>query len=381
MARLNDPGKVRGVCLLGDYDPNHPRCAIIREGLSKQGIKVIECHPARHDLKQVREKKGNLNYVICLYKELWRQFRTADKDFTHVIVPHNNHLVAPLAYYFAKRYRKKFVIDSYDSIYYDASLKRGIRKGSLKSWRIFCAEKLALILADHILALTEGYKDYFASTFSLSKSKFSVFPVGVPANYFLDNGSKAQIARRKESSDFKVLYWGVFLPHHGLHVVVQAADMLRNYPNIKFCLVGDGMLRQQIRHQVSQLDLKNVCLPGYVSQETLINHIIEADVCLGVFSKDEKARISITNKVVQALAMKKPLITERSPITESVFTHKENAYLVPPEDAEALAHAVLELKEDIDLRLRLAQNGYKLYVSCFSEEALGKRLKTILEQV
>jgi len=65
------------------------------------------------------------------------------------------------------------------------------------------------------------------------------------------------------------------------------------------------------------------------------------------------------------------LLTGDTPAIREVYTHGEDAYLVPAADAEALARGIRELKADPQLLSRLGRNHAKLYGEKFQPAALA----------
>jgi glycosyltransferase involved in cell wall biosynthesis len=123
--------------------------------------------------------------------------------------------------------------------------------------------------------------------------------------------------------------------------------------------------------------LTNVNFVGFLPDERLVEFIEAADVCMGIFSRHPLALASIGNKVYQALAMKKAVVTENSTAARSALPFAEGV-LVPPESPEALAAAILRLRDDHDLRRRLEEQGYEEFKGRFSEVAIGARFSEIL---
>ena len=61
--------------------------------------------------------------------------------------------------------------------------------------------------------------------------------------------------------------------------------------------------------------------------------------------------------VVEAITIGAPCILTSVGYTEKVFTHLENAYLIPSKDENSLASAVLELLNNENLRKKISDNG------------------------
>ncbi len=89
----------------------------------------------------------------------------------------------------------------------------------------------------------------------------------------------------------------------------------------------------------------------------------------------------IPNKVFDALAVGRPVVTADTPAVREVLTHGETAWLCPPGDPAALADALLALRADAGTRRRLADRGHELFARHFSIDALADDVATIVLEV
>ena len=89
----------------------------------------------------------------------------------------------------------------------------------------------------------------------------------------------------------------------------------------------------------------------------------------------------IPNKVFQALACARPVITADTPAARELLTDDADALLVPPGDPEALAAALRRVAGEAGLAERLADAGRATYEARASEEVLGARWRSLLERV
>lgn len=344
---------------LGAYDLNYARNIVIRHGLEENGIEVGECQVSPRLNTRTR------------YKELWKKFRRIKDDISAIIVAEMNHSIMPLAYYFAKKKKAPLIFDPfisfYDSIIFDRGL---INISSLKAKKYFWLDKISMKLADYLLSDTEEHKKYFISAFKIKKKIF-VVPVGANEKIFYPRTAK-------KNQDFKVIFWGKFIPLHGIEYILKAAKVLETSPEIKIDLIGNGQTFNEMKSLAEKMKLKNIAFLGFVDINQLPVLMSMADICLGIFGNTSKAKRVIPNKVYCGIAMKKPVITGDSPAIREFFEHKKHVYLVPMADAEALAEGILELKENEDLREKIAENGYKIFQERFTSEKIGEMVKDIL---
>lgn len=169
---------------------------------------------------------------------------------------------------------------------------------------------------------------------------------------------------------------------HGVRYIVEAAKLLEHHKDIKFELRGSGQTYNEALKLCIKLKVKNIALtPTWVPYHELPNYIAKADVCLGIFGETEKAKRVVPTKAVEALAMRKPLITGDSPAAREILKDGENCVLVPMADSKALAEAILSLRNDKKLRDEIAERGYELFREKLSPRAIGRELKFVLSEL
>ena len=56
-------------------------------------------------------------------------------------------------------------------------------------------------------------------------------------------------------------------------------------------------------------------------------------------------------------------------------------YLVKPADPKAIVAALIELKSNPALRIKIAENGHKMFIKEFTPKAVGKQLVKYIEEI
>jgi len=346
------------ICYFGAYDPNYPRNFVIRQGLRKNGVEVIECQiPIGFNIGR-------------RYIELWKKFHRIKRGFSAIIVAEFNHVVMPMAYYFARKNRIPLIFDPFVS-FYDSLVvdRKEIAACSIKSKVCFWVDRVSMNLADYLLTDTEEHKKHFLTAFKVKK-KIEVIPVGANEELFYPQ-------RKKKNRQFIVLFWGTFIPLHGIEYILKAAKILEKNSEIRVDLVGDGQTFDEMRNFARKLKLINIRFLGFVDLDQLPTLMASADVCLGIFGNTPKAGRVVPHKVYSALAMKKTVITGDTPAIRKHFIHKRHLYLVPMASPEAIAEGVMALKEDSNLRENIAKQGCKYFLENFSTEKIGEKAKSV----
>jgi len=356
------------VCLFGGYNPKYIRNVIIKEGLIKNGVEVVECHAKP-------KFKFWLRYPILFFKHL--KFFSIKYDF--IFVPAFRHKDVPLAKLIGLLVNKPVVFDPFVSRYETKVVdQKKVAPYSMQARHNFGVDKLSFKLADIVLVDTFAHADYYAKEFGIDRVKFSRIPVGVPDepfSLFTTRGEK----KRKEGANFLVQFYGSFLPLQGIEYIVQAARIVEGYDKtIRFELIGSGQTFPMIKKLVEELRLKNTILRNWLPFNELPEVVSGADICLGIFGNTEKTLRVIPNKLFQCLSLKKPVITGRTPAILEYFVDRENILLCEPANADSLAKAIMALKDNEQLRKKIAENGYRLIQENFTSQVIGKQLKEIL---
>ncbi|RIK19085.1 MAG: hypothetical protein DCC51_09470, partial [Anaerolineae bacterium] len=121
-----------------------------------------------------------------------------------------------------------------------------------------------------------------------------------------------------------------------------------------------------------------VTFHGFVSQDELLDSLAQAHVCLGVFGTTRQAQFTVQNKVWEGLAMGRPVVSGDSPTIRAALADREEVYLIERHSPEALAAALIELRDDPALRERIAAAGHARYLTHNSIPAIGRQMKEAL---
>jgi glycosyltransferase involved in cell wall biosynthesis len=159
-------------------------------------------------------------------------------------------------------------------------------------------------------------------------------------------------------------------------VVLEAARLLAHLP-IQWTLIGTGPEAGALRAELARHPLPQVRWLPPVPYARLPDYVEAADMVLGVFGTTLKAASVIPNKVYQAVAAGRPLITRDGPGVREWLAHRPPwVYLVPPGDAVALAAAV----SDYCARALppSLENPHHQLLNDIEPEALGQRLLDVL---
>lgn len=364
------------VCYFGTYRANYARNQILLEGLRRNGVQVIECHEQLwHGIEdRVQAASGGwlrpafVVRVIRTYWKLLRTYRTV-KEFDIMVLGYPGQIDVYLARVLTWLRRKPLVMDVFMSLYLIASERSLTARHPITARLIYWLEKLACLLPDLLISDTAEYVQWFQEVYGLDPSRFRLVPTGADERIFYPIKVDKYIDGR-----FRVLYYGTFIPNHGVEHIVEAARILQDEPDILFELVGDGPTKARAMALVRAHGLKNVAFAGWVDRQALPRRVAAADICLGVFGTTPQSMMTVQNKIYEGLAMSKPVITGDSPTVRAHLEHGKTVFLVERENAHSLAEAILVLRNDSLLCNRLAIQGHQLFDERFSLVHIGGQM-------
>jgi glycosyltransferase involved in cell wall biosynthesis len=256
--------------------------------------------------------------------------------------------------------------------------RRLLAKNSPVAFLIRVLDRISLRLADLVIVDTAQNAEYVTNIASLKASQLLVLPVGADQDVFYP--STAVDPRTAGCLD--VLFYGKFIPLHGVETIVRAAALLQStHPGIRFELIGSGQDYTAARELARNLEISNVLWTDWLPYSELGKRLRKADIALGIFDSGEKAARVIPNKVHQALACGVPVVTRNSPAISDLLTDQQSALLVPPEDPAALAGAIVELAEDDHLRIAIGAAGRIAWEAHASEDRLAVLAQEALQRV
>jgi glycosyltransferase involved in cell wall biosynthesis len=142
------------------------------------------------------------------------------------------------------------------------------------------------------------------------------------------------------------------VPHKGQRFLVEAAALVvREMPEARFLLLGEGELRETLEGQIRHLHLaKHVVLTGFRADVLRVLKGLDLFVMSSVSE-------GLGTSLLDAMAAGRPIVATRAGGIPEVVAHGETGLLVAPRDAEALAGAILELLRDPARRQRFAAAG------------------------
>ena len=303
----------------GRFDPGYSRNRILRACYGDMGWRIADFHP-------VLSATGDIEARLRAIPE---------PELVHVPCFRQRDLAA------ASRYAKRLgipllfdpLISAYDKQIYE---RAKFSDADIRARRLLEWEQDLFSRADIIFADTTEHARFFSEMLGANARKIHVVYVGAEESLFFP-----ETAPHAPSESIEVLFYGSFIPLQGPEVIIEAARLCQDTP-VDWVLLGNGPLRAECERRAT--GLSNVFFEDWVPYEQLPKRIHQADILLGVFGTTLKAQRVIPNKVFQALACGKPLVTCSAPsYPAELLTNPASGILwVNAGDSKSLADAVMQ---------------------------------------
>jgi glycosyltransferase involved in cell wall biosynthesis len=325
----------------------------------------------------LKDKFDLESYFIASKVHFLLRIRKITKDKKYIFFLHPSYKIAPLLFLVRALAQKTIVVDAFVSLYdMRVNDNKIVSKKSLRSFYYYLLDFLFFKFSDIIIFDTEENKNFFSRIFKISnKKKKVVIPVIVDLDFI------ASVLTKKHDSlldknYFNVFFYGNYISLQGVEYIIRAAKILEKEKNIKFHILGPKDKGAKYVELAEQLNVKNINFLDAVEYEDLIRYMGEADVCLGIFGDTDKAKRVIPNKVLEAMACGKIVITGRNKEMERVFENKKDIIFCEMANEKDLAEKIMSLyenKEKFDKMGVNAKNKVKEYFS-------RRRLKEIISR-
>lgn len=361
---------------LGTYERSYPRTAVLIRGLRELGEPVAERHEPVWE--QEPHKAGDFLAPLPLARAAgrlagaWARLAASVANGPRpraVVAGYPAQPDAPFAWACARGRRVPLVVDMMISLVDTLGGDRGRASGASAA-ALAGLDRLTLRAASLAIADTDANAAFLARRFGVPRASLAVVPVGADPDLFAP--------RPPRPGPPLALFYGKLAPLHGLETVLEAVRR-PGVPRVR--LIGSGQLGAWLERELARDRPTGLEHAKWVPYGRLGDELAAASIALGVFGTSDKASRVVPNKVWQALAARRAVITADTPAAREVLSDGRDALLVTPGDPDALAVALRRLGEDPELRGRLAAAGRRRYEQLGTPRAVATRFRDALAEV
>lgn len=339
------------------------------------GIKYLWIKVPKY--KKSTDKKRVLKWIMFSLSLFFLPFNKLSRPDVIILSPMATFPVFP-SYILAKRFKAKFVFEVKD-IWPLTLIEIGGYSSKHPVIKIMrWLELFALRRADVIVSVLPNYGEYLKDN-GINRD-FVYIPNGIDLEELknvedLDENIKKLIPKDK----FIVGYVGTVGIANALDVLIKAANILRDYKDIAFVVVGDGSEKENLIKMVEEMSLDNVIFIPSIPKRQVQSILDLFDVCYIGLKKERIFKYGVSpNKIFDYMYSGKPIIHAIS--TEKEIVNIANCGIsVEAENPELIAEAIIKLKNMyVESRISMGLNGKEYVINNHSYGILAKKFLEVL---
>jgi glycosyltransferase involved in cell wall biosynthesis len=244
-------------------------------------------------------------------------------------------------------------------------------------------EWLELSLYEHsrrVLSFTKSFVDELTSR-GVPEEKIDVVVNGASLDLFSPQPTRdaALEAKLNLKGRFVVGYLGTLGLAHGLENVVHTAELIRDEP-VTFLFVGGGAARESVERLVQEKKLDNVLMIPRVTKQELLAYWSLCDASLVHLKDDPVFSTVIPSKIFESMAVGLPILyVGPDGEGDKIVLEHDAGLVIPPAAPAKLADAVRTLKNNAELRSRLAKNSLAA-APLYSRERQARKTLNVLRR-
>ena len=307
-------------------------------------------------------------------KAFWKLYRLIRQGRYHIVHTHSSK-AGVLGRVAAKLAGTPFIVHTLHSLVFHDYQPWAVNR----SWRII--KKICAPMTDHFISVSSIISRKAIEARIDRPDKFCTIYSGMELDWFLKAQVDPQAIRREFGIPDDAPVVGKIarlFPLKGHDQLMDAApEIVRRHPNVRFLLIGDGILYDHLRERARAAGiLENFVFAGLIDRERIPEMLSAMDVVVHTSLREGLARV-----LPQALAMGKPCVSFDIDGAPEVVIPEKTGYLVNPNDSAGLADAISILINDPELRARMGEAGRRHVDPAFRTETMVRQIAEVYEML
>ena len=261
--------------------------------------------------------------------------------------------------------------------------------GRVKSWVFIQVEKMLALISTKLIIVNDEIKKELIDMGIGEKEKFEVVPAGLELKPFFESEKYRGMLKKELGLPGDSVLIGIvgrLVPIKGHKYFLEAAKIILDTgykiqdaryddSELKFVIVGDGDLRQELEDYSNKLGISgNVIFTGF--RQDLPKIYADLDI-VALTSINEALGLVL----VEAMASGKPVVATNVGGVPSLVKHGVNGLLIKSQDVQALSDAIIKLLNDSDLRQKMGREGRSSVFPRYDISQLVKRVDLLYTQM
>jgi len=254
---------------------------------------------------------------------------------------------------------------------------------------LFFLERIELFLyrkSSMIISLTKNFKKDLIER-NIDPKKIEIVTNGVDIEKFVKQPKPEKLIRsHKLKNKFIVGYIGTIGMCHGLEIILNSANEIRNKYNNKdivFLVVGDGSNKQDLKIRATEMQIENIIFVDSVNKKEVVDYLSLLDLSLiHLINRAEFEKV-IPSKLFESMSMGIPIVHGVRGESADIVKDSGCGIVFKPGNSEDLTKKIIYLKENPEEINKLQKNCLEIAKNYnrknLSQKMLGY-ISTLLEK-
>ncbi|MEN8128859.1 MAG: glycosyltransferase [Pseudomonadota bacterium] len=210
--------------------------------------------------------------------------------------------------------------------------------------------KFCLALSSKVITVSDAFLKKLSCEYPAYRKKLFMIPNGVDPELL-------QFPLEKQKKICQLLTIGNIVPNKGMTLIVDALYSISDN-NISLNIVGDGVEKEKLKGDVVRYGLcSTIKFIGFLPPQKIYEKLRYADIL--ILSSYKEGR---PNVVLEAMAAGVPVIASDIEGVRELIKNNVNGLLFEPGNSRELSRRICQLRNDFDLRLRLARTAREFII-------------------
>lgn len=344
------------------------------------GVDIRRCWSTTCDPRKIWGRL--LNFATTSLSIGWRAFFSIKRD-DKVLVVTNPPLLPFLIRWVCWFKGAKFVLLVHD-VYPDVFVPLGLMQSSHPFYRmlsrasgkLYASADRVVVLGRDMARLVEGKSKGLAQEIVISNWGDTDEIIPMPKS------ENALLQKLNLTEKFIVHYSGNHGRTHDLLSIIEAAKLLEDERDVHFLFIGEGSGKAEVVARAGELELENVTFCTFVDRAELNTSLNAADVSVLAFKKG-MAGISVPSRLYNLMAAGKPIlgVVDNNSEVADVIREARLGVAVSPESPRDLAEQIISLKNEDELRVKMAENSRNEAVSKYSYDVTKQQYRKLFDSL
>jgi glycosyltransferase involved in cell wall biosynthesis len=227
--------------------------------------------------------------------------------------------------------------------------------------------------ADALAAVSNGLRSHALETDP--DTPMDIIPNAIDLSLFTPPITRGE----KDDASVSLLFVGRLTAFKNVETLLEAVSILRNLNpgDFRLEIIGEGERRANLERKISELEIgKLVRMSGWVGHPEIIDRYRQADIFVTATIWE-----GMPNTVLEAMACGLPIIGTRASGMGELVRDGVNGYLVPTNDAAAMADRIARLVNNGFERRRMGKESRKIAEREFAWDYIAQKYEEVYQRV